>query len=291
MTVVAQTSGIASEQAVRAAQRVHDISTLPQVALNIIRVADDPNSSAADLKAVMEADAALSARVIRCVNSSAYGLRSKITNLQQAIAYLGLKQIRNLAVTATVSDLFKAGDGVGPYRRTDLWRHLVGVGLCARMLAMRLRINNFEDVFLAGLLHDIGIVLIDQHHHAEFVRIIESFRESVTLCELETQVLGFSHVEFGAALAEQWSFPHAATAAIRYHHQAAAYRGEHITLVRCVEVANLICTLKGMPSVGVNLLRFNPQSVTGLGLTATDLKVLATDLDEELSAQSGLFQI
>ncbi|WP_460184750.1 HDOD domain-containing protein [Thermopirellula anaerolimosa] len=291
MSVVAQTSGFAGEKAVRAAQRVHEISTLPQVALNIIRVADDPNSSAADLKSVMEADAALSARVIRCVNSSAYGLRSKITNLQQAIAYLGLKQIRNLAVTATVSDLFKAGDGVGPYRRTELWRHLVGVGLCARMLAMRLRISNFEDVFLAGLLHDIGIILIDQHYHSQFVRIIESLQESVTLCEVETQVLGFSHVELGAALAEQWSFPISATAAIRYHHQAAAYRGEHIALIRCVEVANLICTLKGMPSVGMNLLRFNPQSVAALGLTATDLKVLAADLDDELSAQSGLFQI
>lgn len=291
MSVVTQTSATAGEPAVRAARKVHEISTLPQVALNIIRVADDPNSSAADLKSVMEADAALSARVIRCVNSSAYGLRSKITNLQQAIAYLGLKQIRNLAVTATVSDLFKAGDGVGPYRRIDLWRHLVGVGLCARMLAMRLRITNFEDVFLAGLLHDIGIILIDQHFHAQFVQIIESLQESATLYETETSVLGFNHVEFGAALAEQWSFPDSAAAAIRYHHQSAAYRGEHIALVRCVEVANLLCTLKGMSSVGMNLLRFHPQTVTALGLTATDLKVLAADLDDEMSAQSGLFQI
>lgn len=291
MSVVTQTSAIAGEPAVRAARKVHEISTLPQVALNIIRVADDPNSSAADLKSVMEADAALSARVIRCVNSSAYGLRSKITNLQQAIAYLGLKQIRNLAVTATVSDLFKAGEGVGPYRRIELWRHLVAVGLCARMLAMRLRISNFEDVFLAGLLHDIGIILIDQHYHAQFVQIIESLQESVTLYETETQVLGFNHVEFGAALAEQWSFPAPATAAIRYHHQAAGYRGEHIALVRCVEVANLLCTLKGMSSVGMNLLRFHPQTVTALGLKATDLKVLAADFDDEMSAQSGLFQI
>ncbi|NMC20094.1 MAG: HDOD domain-containing protein, partial [Thermogutta sp.] len=128
MSTLVQTSGIPEGPAATAARKVHEISTLPQVALNILRVADDPNSSAADLKSVMEADAALSARVIRCVNSSAYGLRSKITNLQQAVAYLGLKQIRNLAVTATVSDLFKAGDGVGPYRRIELWRHLVGVG-------------------------------------------------------------------------------------------------------------------------------------------------------------------
>ncbi len=291
MSTITQATGSIGSKALQAARKVHDISTLPQVALNIIRVADDPNSSAADLKAVMESDAALSARVIRCVNSSAYGLRSKITNLQQAIAYLGLKQIRNLAVTATVSDLFKAGDGVGPYRRTDLWRHLVGVGLCVRMLAMRLRIHNFEDVFLAGLLHDIGIILIDQHFHTQFARIIESLQQATPLCEVENDVLGFSHVELGAALAEQWSFPLPALAAIRYHHHAAAYRGEHLATVRCVEVANLICTLKGLSSIGMNLLRFNPQSVTGLGLTATDLKVLATDLDEELAAQSGLFQI
>lgn len=290
MTPITMASSIA-EHVQRAARRIQEISTLPQVAVNIMRVVEDPRSSAADLKEVMEIDAALSARVIRCVNSSAYGVRHKITNLQQAIAYLGLKQIRNLAITATVADLFRKSESIGRYRRTDLWKHLVASGLCARMLAMRLRFHNFEDMFLAGLLHDIGIILIDQHFHESFVRVIQSIKDGTTLVEIEKGILGFAHTELGEAVGVQWGFPDATRAAIRYHHQTASYRGEHLALVRCVEVAHLICTLKGMSSIGTNLLRFNPESLSGLGMTANDVKVLADDLDREMAEQMSLLQI
>ena len=97
-----------------------------------MEVVNDPDSGAAELKDVIETDAALSARILRCVNSSAYATRTEVTSLQQAIAYLGLNQIRNLAVTASVSELFKRDDKIGPYCRSQLWRHLVSVGnLCA----------------------------------------------------------------------------------------------------------------------------------------------------------------
>ena len=154
-------------------RRIDQISTLPQVALRVMKVANDPNSGAANLKEVMEGDVALSARVLRCVNSSAYAVRVKVTNLQQAIAYLGMKQIRNLAMTASVSQLFKQDETIGTFRRAGLWRHFVSVGLAARLIAMRLKFANFEDMFLAGLLHDIGIVFEDQYAHRDFVATIQ----------------------------------------------------------------------------------------------------------------------
>ena len=132
------------------ARRVHEISTIPQIATRVMKVAGDPRSGAADLKAVVEGDAALSARVMRCVNSSAYGTRTRITNLQQAVAFLGLKQVRNLAMAASVGRLFRQDELIGLYRRSELWRHLVSVGICARLIAMRLRFAEFEDMFLAG---------------------------------------------------------------------------------------------------------------------------------------------
>ncbi len=96
-------------------RRISEIGSLPQVALRVMEVANDPNSTAADLKAVMEIDPALSARVLRCVNSSAYGTRVRITNLQHAIAFLGIKQIRNLAMTAGVAKMFDSAVQVGAY--------------------------------------------------------------------------------------------------------------------------------------------------------------------------------
>lgn len=273
------------------ARRIEEISTLPHVALQVVRTASDDSSSAADLKKVMENDIALSARILRCVNSSAYALRTKITNLQHAITYLGMKQIRNLAITASVADLFKKDEKIGQYRRQDLWRHLVSVGICARLIAMRRKIGDFEDAFLAGLMHDIGIVLEDQHVHAPFSRLIQSLDGDKTLIEAERSQLSFDHTTLGEMVAEQWKFPDLVRAAIRHHHASVLYRGPAIQIVRCVEVANLLCTLKGITSVGLKLVRTSLPAIEGLSLNRDDLAVLAEDMDTELKQNAGLFTV
>jgi putative nucleotidyltransferase with HDIG domain len=272
-------------------RQIHDVSTLPQIALRVMEVANDPNSGAADLKETMESDAALSARVLRQVNSSAYALRTPVTNLQQAIAYLGMKQIRNLAMTVSVGKMFEKDDCVGPYRRSQLWRHLVSVGIAARMIAMRMNMANFEDMFLAGLLHDLGIIFEDEHLSGAFAEIVTSPEEKATLAELERRRLGFDHTQLGAAVAEQWGFPDAATAAIRYHHMSSEYRGSQANVVRCVELANVLCSHKGITSVGRNLVKLSRSVVVALSLGKEDFVVLIEDLDGELSANASLFQM
>ena len=271
--------------------RIDEISTLPHIALKVMKVASDPESGAADLKDVVESDAALSARLLRCVNSSAYAVRTRITNLQQAVAYLGLKQIRNLAVTASVSEMFKTDATINNYSRTGLWRHLVSVGICARMIAMRLKMPNFEDMFLAGLLHDIGIILMDQHVHESFTTIIGSLDGKTPLAKVEREHLGFDHTTLGESVARNWVFPEPVKAAIRYHHASQAYRGSETNVVRCVEVANLLCTLKGISSVGMKLVEFSRPAVAGLSMTKEDIAILVEDLDAEFDANAGLFQI
>lgn len=281
----------ANEAVETVARRIEEISTLPQVAMHVMQIAADETSAAADLTEAMESDTALSARVLRCVNSSAYGVRQKITNLQQAIAYLGIKQIRNLAVTASVSELFQADDIIGPYRRAELWRHLVSVAVCARMLARQLDFADFEDMFLAGLLHDIGIILEDQYAHDGFCKVVQSLREEKPLAATERQRLGFDHTSLGEKVAEIWGFPELVKATIRYHHTSAAYRGSEATVVRCVEVANLICTQKGISSVGLKLVKCSQPVLAALSISSADLKSFSGMLDNELAAHSNLLQV
>ena len=272
------------------ARRIYEISTIPQIALRVMEVANDPKSGAADLKAVVEGDAALSARLMRCVNSAAFGTRTRITNLQQAVAFLGLKQVRNLAMAASVGKLFRQDELIGLYRRSELWRHLVSVGICARLIAMRLNFANFEDMFLAGLLHDVGIIFEDQHVHSSFFALVRSLDESRTLPEMERRHLGFDHTELGEKIARTWGFPETVVAAIRHHHSSSVYEGDHADVVRCVEVANLICSLKGITPVGTQLVHESHGAIDGLSMNRNDLIVLAKDLDHELELNGGLFQ-
>jgi HD-like signal output (HDOD) protein len=273
-------------------RRVNEIATLPQVAMRVMETANDANAGAADLKRAMENDPALCARVLRCVNSSAYGVRGQITNLQQAIAYLGMRQIRNLAMTAAVSKLFAGEEKLGAYSRPALWKHLVSVGICARLIAMRLSFMDFEDIFLAGLLHDIGLVVEDQHVHKAFAGVIRSLEEGKSLVDVEHDHLGFDHTTLGEAVAATWGFPGPVRAAARFHHAAQRCRDEeHIHVVRCVELANLICTAKGIPSVGMKLVAFSPATIEALCLGRDDVLVLADSLDHELSENASLLEI
>lgn len=275
----------------RVVRRIDSISTLPQIALRVMDVANDPRSSALQLKEILESDAALSARVLRCVNSSAYAMRTRITNLQHAVSFLGLKQIRNLAMLASVAELFQRDETIGTYRRLALWKHLVCVGLAARMIALRRRFSNSEDMFLAGLLHDVGLILADQYAHEGFCRVMNALRADATLCTVERELLGFDHAELGAAVAENWRFPEPMVAAMAYHHKTPAYRGPSGDVVYCVEVANFICSVKGYTSIGVNLARCSPAAVQGLALTKDDILVLSEDLDREVEQNSTLFEI
>ncbi len=271
--------------------RIDEISTLPHVAVQVMQVANDPTSDAAHLTIAMESDASLSARVLRCVNSSAYATRRKITNLQQAIAYLGTKQIRNLAVTAAVSELFKDDESIGDYCRSNLWKHLVSVGICSRMIAKRVGSDEGEDIFLAGLLHDIGIVLEDQHVHDTFCTVIESLCEGTSLSAAERNRFGFDHTMMGEKIGQLWGFPDSVKAAIRYHHMSTSYRGTDGMAVRCVEVANLVCSLKGITSVGTQLVNFSQSAFSGLKLDKSDIGSLDAELDAELDANQALFHV
>ncbi len=274
-----------------AADQVSEISTLPNVAMRIMEVAGDPDASAQELKTVVEADPTLCVRVLRCVNSPVYGLREEVADLNHAICYLGFNAIRDLAVTATVCELFRSSRSIGTYVRPALWRHLVAVGICTRMIAVRTRLDGFENAFIAGLLHDIGIILADQHRHEEFQRVIHSLTPQKTLPETELETVGYTHCQLGYLVGRRWHLPSVVLAAIQFHHEPQLCSGADEAVVHCVSIANLVCTLKDMSSVGMKLVRLAPETLEVLQLRKEDLKVLGEDLDHEIAQHKNLFEI
>ena len=287
-TTVLATPAVTIESVVR---KIRGISTLPHAALRVIEVAKDPKAGAVDLKAAVESDPPLCARLLRSVNSAGNALRRKITNVHEAVSYLGFNQVRNLALTASVATIFKKDDEIGTYCRTALWRHMVSVGVCARLIARRKGMSNFEDAFLAGLVHDIGIILEDEHVHPQFCKVIHGLTDRSALTDAERKHIGFDHTMLGEQTAEAWKFPEIVRAAIRYHHNSHEYRGENAAIVHSVELANVICTLKGISSVGRKLVRLPKEALAALEFGKEDILVLAEDLDQELEQNECLFEV
>lgn len=243
----------AAQQAILAKlfAKIGEVSTLPTAAARIIDVAGDDNSSAQDLLRLIESDPAVSVRVLRTVNSAFYSLRNQVTNLHSAITLLGFREVRNLALTAHLARLFRVTAGYRTYSRQGLWDHLVGVATAARLIAKTSRGAPPDDAYLAGLVHDIGLLLIDQQIHKRFRQIVDALDESTPTCQIEQQLLTFDHAELGAYVAAQWQFAPPLVDAIRYHHAPQLYAGEHSNLVNVVALANYLCSRKGLTSLGV----------------------------------------
>jgi len=276
----------------RFVRRVDEVSSLPDVAARVIQVVNNPETSVTDLRAVVESDASLVARLLRTVNSAAYGMRTRIDSIHRAISLLGFSTIKNLAVTASVAQLFRDKTPIGHYSRPALWKHLVSVAVAARMISGRCRISQFDEAYMCGLLHDIGLILIDQHQHPKFVEIMQGLTPETQTSELELQVLGFDHAQVGAAVGEKWGFPACVVDAIRHHHDSSRAGEEHRQIVHAVEIANFLCTRKGFSSTGLQNLRVpNPETFAALSIGRDGLKVLFEDLDQELEKSRELMEL
>lgn len=265
--------------------RISEVSTLPTVAVKIIEVANDPTTGAEDLLGAVQFDTALAARIMRTVNSSYYSMQNKVADLKLAITLLGFKEIRNLAMTAYIAQLFKKGSGHGTYTREGLWNHMIGVGIVAQLVAETCRRVPPREAYLAGLLHDIGLILEDQYLNKPFCKVIDLLTENTLLRDVEHKVMGFDHAELGEYVASQWSLPRHLTATIRYHHSPLEYEGEHRDMVFVVALADFFCNVKGLTQLGVRNMQMPPPEIfAALELSKEHISQIWTQLDDTLKS-------
>lgn len=247
------TSGSANEQPSGAPQdgltpelrkavlRVTEISSLPEITTKIIQVVEDPKSTANDLHEIVKNDPGLATKILKVVNSAFYGLPSQIASLDRAIVLLGMSAVKNIALAASLSRLFRPGAISDQFTAKDLWEHCIAVGVCARMMA-EVHVGHAEEAFVAGLVHDLGLLV-------EYQVFPEQLREVVEQCvatpqdftAAERTIIGADHQQFGEALALRWKFPPALRNAISHHHNPDKLKPEFRPLIRLIQIADTIC--------------------------------------------------
>jgi putative nucleotidyltransferase with HDIG domain len=204
----------------RTLERIEHLPTLPEVITRILSMVEDADSSIQRISEVVGQDQSLVASILRMVNSPYYGLRHRVVSIQHAVVVLGLRSVRNIALSSVLVKTFGESSRDLRFQRHLLWRHTVACAVAARYLAQRVGCADPEEAFLAGLLHDIGLVVYDQHFHEEFRRVVDLvLARGQGLCTAEREILGHDHGEAGAILARRWSFPPAVVDAIACHHR------------------------------------------------------------------------
>jgi putative nucleotidyltransferase with HDIG domain len=205
---------------IQVVRRIRDLPPLPSIVLDLISSFEHEDVDVALLAEKISRDQALSAKMLRLANSSFYGLPSKVSTVNQAIVVLGFDTARALAVAGNVIESFEA-EKAGEIDVAQFWRHSIATALCARGLARHARLAQ-DHAFIAGLLHDIGRLVLASGFPEQYKQVVDyCAREGTTLGDAELRVLGVDHQRVGQLLGETWKFPVPIQHAIGQHHAPA----------------------------------------------------------------------
>lgn len=271
--------------------QVADVPPLPTTVLKLINVLNDPESTVTDIVETIKYDPALTTQMLRLCNSAYFGLSREVDSLNDAIRFLGtLKVLQLVMAVHSNAMLSKAQHGYG-LEPGVLWRHSVAVALGASAFAQQTEIGSINLAFTAGLLHDIGKIVLNQFVAESFLDIVQHVTDNhVSFCEAEKHILGFSHEEIGIRLAQKWQLPDTLVQCIGYHHRPGELDPPR-PMVDTVYLSNCVCLLLGM-GLGADGLtyRADEKITERYGLHESDLEMIGAQIATELKRVEAIFE-
>jgi HD-like signal output (HDOD) protein len=273
----------ARERVRKLVERVQRLPTLPTVFNTIQQMILNPNTSAKEVVQVIASDPALTSKVLRVVNSPFYGFPNRIATITHANVILGFNTLKSLILSSTIFDVFGRTPKQGDFDRTEFWKHSIGCGAAARVLGRRLNYPRLEELFIAGLLHDVGKIVLDQFLPEKFAEVITLVRsQDIRILEAEAQVLGTTHAEIGAWLFENWNLPKGLVETTRCHHNP-KLASDSPKFAEIIHVADILVRSVRFGNGGDNKIPVLHEGAwKSLGLQETELDDLLSQTGQEI---------
>lgn len=274
-------------------KRIRDIPSLPDVVNRILAIINQPNTPASEIAKLISYDPGLTSKVLRMVNSAAYGFQRQISSIQHGIMILGFTNVRGLVLSASIFKLFEGHTHPGGLNHQQFWEHSLGTAVAARLLAKSLGMADSDDVFSAGMLHDIGKVVLDVYFKQDYSQVLHQARlkglplHGLPFYQLEESVLGVNHASIGNYLASKWKLPVGISEVILHHHQPA--QAESCPrLVHLVALANELAVVQYEQQGIYSREHFSPALMDYFGLDDALLEQYLQALKTEMDSAQEL---
>jgi HD-like signal output (HDOD) protein len=206
----------------RKIEQITNLPTLPEIVVHILRIVNDPETSAKEIGRAVSQDPPLSAKLLRLANSAFYGMPRSITSIQNAVVLLGTKVIRTIVLSLTVFDMFPGDNHSSLFNRTAFWRHSTSCAFLCRFLSEAMEgVFPFysEESFCGGLLHDLGKVVMEQYLHEDFHHALRHAKDKkIPLFDAEMEILGYAHTDVAEWLTSNWELPDSIQLPMVFHH-------------------------------------------------------------------------
>jgi putative nucleotidyltransferase with HDIG domain len=223
---------------------IKELPTLPMIYFKVNKALQNNEASVKGVADIIEMDQAMSSKVLRIVNCAFYGFRSKISSIPHAVMILGFNTVKNAIVSVSILDVFAIKEKFQGFDVKNFWGHSIAVAVISKYLAEKSRVAPPEDAFIAGLLHDMGKLIMLQNFKDDFGLVWQKqHNDGLSFYDAERATLPVDHAQIGAYLAKKWQFPDSLINAIAYHHES-KITAPDAGLSVCVILANLFAKYK-----------------------------------------------
>jgi len=276
------TDGVDDAKLKRIVEKIRGLPTLPNILDKMNKIAGDPNASADQLGSIITDDPASTSRILRIVNSSFYGLQNRISNVSHAIVILGFNAVKSIVLSSTIFDMFAKAGKEAEFDRVEFWKHSIAAGGAAQVIARKMGVKQTEEFFIAGLLHDIGKVILDQYLNPVFIKILQTVKSRNSLfIDAEMALLGLSHARIGGWLFKKWGLANHIVAAVQYHHEP-KLAGDNAKFAAVIHMADILARAIKLGSGGDNKIPLaDREAWRSLNIPHTEMESLLTEIGEE----------
>ncbi|MBF0378224.1 MAG: HDOD domain-containing protein [Desulfamplus sp.] len=273
--------------------KLKEMKTLPSVATRLIKMISDDKTTLEEFEHVIKMDPTLVLRLLRLVNSPFYALRTRVTSISEAIAFIGLDNLRNLIVVDALKNLFKDKIDEQYLSRKRLWMHCVAVAICSQMIMERIFGQKGEDAFLCGIVHDIGLIIADQVMPDEFLKVCMAWnpKDNKNITQYENDILHTDHTIIGHIITGDWKLPISVQNGVKQHHDVLSSEQENKSFPAIVQISDYLVARLNYTVLHQMKGELSPSLMIHIRDNIKEYKALTEDLPEELSKAEDIYSM